>query len=853
MSILKRSKSTIAGIKGTNYTVANIAERNALQKLVIEDRVLVLNDGDGKWAIYSPSGFNTDNTPSGWVKINDQDALENAITPAGLKSAYESNPDTNAFTDALLTKLTDISSATTSKEGLVKLGTSSSAAKPGDWLPSWGDVTGKPAVIAAGATQAAARTAIGAGTSNLALGTTSSTAAAGDHTHSASEIPNLDASKITTGIFSTARIPTLNQNTTGNAATATKLATARTVSVSGDATGTSAAFDGGSNITIPLTLTNSGVGAGTYGTNKTIPSFTVDAKGRVTGVNVLSIPTATTSATGIVQLNNTVTSTATNQAATPAAVKQAYDLANAAIPKSAIGASNGVAPLDQNGQISAEYLPSFVDDVIEVDSYADLPTVGETGKIYVTIDAGKIYRWSGSGYIWINSSVGTADEATRLTSSRTISATGDASWSVSFRGDTDASGTITLSSTGVTAGSYGDNVTIPTVTVDAKGRVTNVTATAIRAGTTSVTGLVRLNNTLTSTSTSLALTAAQGKVLQDSKVDKEAGKGLSSNDFTTELLNKLNSIQAGTGALATMTLPGGNAFLRGDGEWVIPTNTTYSTMSVAEGTAGTATSARTMRADYLKQIVNNHIDSAKVANNTDTTQGRIITTGYLDLGVTDKQWWPKTTSVLELLNGPDRTVWVEQGTLDAPTPDFLGFIKVERGPNVGVGYGLLRATGMFSNEEYIYGKTPLGSSGWRKDLIYEIGEWVDLRPYLLSPYFFSSHRIDGNYPPAVRLMPDGEVQMRGVVDFNPTSGTPPVGAAFQVPEPFRPLRTSGGVCFSDSEPMWFGTALWLACGENNYSGLSDYAHGNILILNINTPDPVQIGSVEISGIRYFKY
>ena len=44
----------------------------------------------------------------------------------------------------------------------------------------WGEVTGKPAVIAAGATQAAARTAIGAGTSNLAIGTSSTTAMAGD-------------------------------------------------------------------------------------------------------------------------------------------------------------------------------------------------------------------------------------------------------------------------------------------------------------------------------------------------------------------------------------------------------------------------------------------------------------------------------------------------------------------------------------------------------------------------------------------------------------------------------------------------------------------------------------------------
>ena len=46
--------------------------------------------------------------------------------------------------------------------------------------PTWSTLGGKPAVIAAGADQAAARTAIGAGTSNLAIGTTATTAMAGN-------------------------------------------------------------------------------------------------------------------------------------------------------------------------------------------------------------------------------------------------------------------------------------------------------------------------------------------------------------------------------------------------------------------------------------------------------------------------------------------------------------------------------------------------------------------------------------------------------------------------------------------------------------------------------------------------
>ena len=56
--------------------------------------------------------------------------------------------------------------------------------------------------------------------------------------------------------------------------------------------------------------------------------------------------------------------------------------------------------------------------------------------------------------------------ATKLQTARTISTTGDATWSVSFDGSANASGALTLANSGVTAGSYN------AVTVDSKGRVT---------------------------------------------------------------------------------------------------------------------------------------------------------------------------------------------------------------------------------------------------------------------------------------------------------------------------------------------------------------------------------------------
>ena len=49
-----------------------------------------------------------------------------------------------------------------------------------DSIPTWGSIGGKPAVVAAGATAAAARDAIGAGVSNLQIGTGVNDAAAGD-------------------------------------------------------------------------------------------------------------------------------------------------------------------------------------------------------------------------------------------------------------------------------------------------------------------------------------------------------------------------------------------------------------------------------------------------------------------------------------------------------------------------------------------------------------------------------------------------------------------------------------------------------------------------------------------------
>jgi hypothetical protein len=89
--------------------------------------------------------------------------------------------------------------------------------------------------------------------------------------------PDATNDRVTIGVIGTVAAATTATVCTGNAATATTLQTARTIGISGDATGTATSFNGSTNITVPLTLAASGATAGTY------TSVTVDAKGRVTG------------------------------------------------------------------------------------------------------------------------------------------------------------------------------------------------------------------------------------------------------------------------------------------------------------------------------------------------------------------------------------------------------------------------------------------------------------------------------------------------------------------------------------------------------------------------------------------
>lgn len=439
-----------------------------------------------------------------------------------------------------------------------------------------------------------------------------------------------------------ADVPVLNQNTTGNAATATALATTRAITLAGAVTGT-VNFNGSANVSIATTLANSGAVAGSY------PKVTVNAKGIVTaGLSLLAsdIPLLNQNTAGVAAFATKLFTARTINGVAFDGTANITVTDDTKIATSLLGAANGVATLDVTGKVPASQLPSYVDDVLEYADIVSLPVTGDTAKIYVTVDDNQIYRWSGSAYINIATSpvtmvagrtgvvtlnkvdVGldnvdnTADamkdvlSATKLTTARNITLTGDITGAVAFNGSANVSILSTLANTGVTAGTYAK------VTVDAKGRVTsganlvasdvptlnqNTTgnaATATQAvsasklttgrnislvgdfnGSFVFDGSTDLTLPITFSDTGV-IAGTYAKVTVDSKGRVTLGSGLVAGDIP--LLNQNTSGNAGTAtALQTARTINGVAF-NGTGNITISDNTKIATslIGAVNGVAG---------------------------------------------------------------------------------------------------------------------------------------------------------------------------------------------------------------------------------------------------------------------------
>jgi len=82
----------------------------------------------------------------------------------------------------------------------------------------------------------------------------------------------------------------LTGDITGNSATATKLSTARSISLAGDVAASAVNFDGTTNIQLSAALaTQTGLTTGTYGSSTLVPIITVNSKGVITAISTQTI------------------------------------------------------------------------------------------------------------------------------------------------------------------------------------------------------------------------------------------------------------------------------------------------------------------------------------------------------------------------------------------------------------------------------------------------------------------------------------------------------------------------------------------------------------------------------------
>jgi hypothetical protein len=384
----------------------------------------------------------------------------------------------------------------------------------------------------------AARTNLGLGTiatqdaSNVALtGGAINGVTIGGTTTAAGSFTTLSATSGITG--------DLTGNATGNAGTATTLQTARFFSTSGDATASAVSFNGSANVDLSLTLANTAVTAGSYGSTTAIPVITVDSKGRLTSVTTESIATsfgiAGTTGTDTVNGGETLTfagasgqlsAAVTNNTVTYSIVDGASianlsvtgtftsdDITSSQVSITGDAVITGNLTVNGTQTIVNSTTVNIDDAVVRVNSDGTSTSAGLEANIGGTIESILFNPVSGK---WeFSDDISTADTITAtggFTGALTGNVTGDVTGTVSSlanhtttnlaeganlyfttgrantamdaylvggTGLTYSSGTIDLDNTAVTAGVYGSSTNIPQITVDAQGRITSASNIAI--------------------------------------------------------------------------------------------------------------------------------------------------------------------------------------------------------------------------------------------------------------------------------------------------------------------------------------------------------------------------------------
>lgn len=272
----------------------------------------------------------------------------------------------------------------------------------------------------------------------------------------------------------------------------TGLSTGRSISLSGDIVG-SATFDGTSNITIATTVQANSVALGTDTTGNYMVNVAAG-----TGVSVshtqgegstatVSIGQAVGTTDNVTFNNVTVNGTLTSDDITSTNISVAGNATitgnltvsgtTTTVNSTTIALADANLELARNATTAAQA------------NGAGITVTGPTTPATLTYSSSDD-RWNLNKDLNINrvygnltgAVTGNASTASTLQTTRSITATGDASWTVNFDGSTNVSGALTLANSGVTAGSYGSGTAIPVLTIDSKGRVTSASTAGVVIG-----------------------------------------------------------------------------------------------------------------------------------------------------------------------------------------------------------------------------------------------------------------------------------------------------------------------------------------------------------------------------------
>lgn len=437
-------------------------------------------------------------------------------------------------------------------------------------------------------------------------------------------------------------VGTLNQSTTGNAATSSKLQTSRTISLTGNVTG-SASFDGSANASITTAITGLGVanGIATLDSNGQVPSTQLPSyvDDVLEYTNVTAFPT--TGVAGKIYVE-TIGNTTYRWGGTSYVKITSGDVAS-------VAGKTGVVTLSK-----ADVGLSNVDNTSDASK-----SVASASKLTTAYTIGGV-SFNGTANInlpGVNTAgnQNTSGSAASLTTARTLSWTGDATGSFSFNGTANASTALTLANTGVAAGTY------KSVTVNAKGLIT--------AGTDAVTGLV---TTTTATGTTNAATANNNTFLN---VTEKVGIATASAGTSTQITGA-GTITVASDTAGKITITGAapsifttdvaglvparigaeeSKYLREDGTWVTPTNTTYTELTAATANDGTETTAKLISASVLKTAIQTHVTApttitgnAESATKLETARkiNGIDFNGTADITITDSTKAPLSSPTL---------------------------------------------------------------------------------------------------------------------------------------------------------------------------------------------------------------